>query len=291
MLDPAAFPSQPPPARADGVQPMSAIAAALWIVGATFGFLLLGSLLASLREDTGRDQTVLVVCQAAAYLLALFAILRVHGPDAPIREFIALRGTHAAFFPLALLAGASSAYWASWVLERVHRRFPDANSSSRLVEIFFEASPRGRIAMGLSIVVLGPVVEELLFRGAIFGPMARRYRMNIVIAWTAALFAVVHVEPRVMLPIFLLGLTMGFLRAASGSLWPSMLFHMGFNGAQFADLYTYAGPPAPNAKPEAMPPWEAAAGVGVFLACMALAIITANYTAAAHKARKSAAGV
>ncbi|MBM4356792.1 MAG: CPBP family intramembrane metalloprotease [Deltaproteobacteria bacterium] len=282
------FRSEPTPARPDGIQPMSAFAATLWVTGATFAFLFLGSLVIALRESAARDQTVLIGCQAAAYLLALFGILRMHGPEAPIRAFVALRRTHAALYPLALVAGAASAFWGSWLLDRIHRRFPDPENANRLVELFFEATPAGRIAMGVGIVVVGPLVEELVFRGALFGPMTRRHGTSVVIGWTAVTFAMVHVEPRVLLPILLLGLAMGLLRAASGSLWPSLLFHVGFNGAQFADLYTHPGPPVPGATPEAMPGWQATAGVATFAACIGLSLLIATRSEASTEARRQA---
>jgi membrane protease YdiL (CAAX protease family) len=264
---------------------MSAVAALLWVTSATFAFLFVGSLIVSAREDAARDQTVLIGCQTAAYLLTLFAILRVHGPESTIREFVGLRGTHAALYPLAAIAGAASAFWGSWLLDRIHRRFPDPDDANRLIELFFEATPRGRIAMGIGIVLVGPVVEELIFRGAIFGPMTRRHPTRAVILWSSALFAVVHVEPRVLVPIFLLGIAMGLLRAASGSLVPSILFHVAFNGVQFADLYTHDAPPPPDAPPEAMPGWQAAAGAAAFAVAMLFAFVVAERSAAAMTAR------
>lgn len=288
MPAPPIFRDEPAPSRADGTQPMSAVAATLWITGSTFAFLFLGSLLVSLREDAARDQTLMIGCQTAAYLLGLFAILRVHGPEAPIRAFVALRRTHASLYPLALVAGVASAYWGSWLLDRIHRRFPDPENANRLIELFFEATPSGRIAMGVGIVLVGPLVEELVFRGAVFGPLTKRHRTSAVIGWTSVLFALVHVEPRVLAPILILGLSMGLLRAASGSLWPSLLLHAGFNGAQFADLYTYSGPPEPGATPEVMPGWQAAAGLATFLACMALSLLVASRSEAAAEARRQA---
>jgi membrane protease YdiL (CAAX protease family) len=282
------FRPDPAPTTRDGVQPMSAFAASMWVTGATFVFLFLGSLVVSLREEAARDQSVLIGCQAAAYLLTLFGILRLHGPESPIRAFVALRGTHVAFYPLALVAGGASAFWGSWLLDRIHRRFPDPENANRLVELFFEATPAGRIAMGVGIVLVGPLVEELVFRGALFGPMTRRHGTRVVVGWTSVIFAVVHIEPRVLLPIFLLGLAMGFLRAASGSLWPSLLFHVGFNGAQFADLYTYPGPPAPGTTPEPMPPWQGAAGLATFVVCLALSWLVAQRSDAAARARAEA---
>lgn len=288
LEDPLERPSDPPP-RDDGVRPMGAVAAALWVASATFTFLLLGSVLVSLREQAGRDQAVLIACQSAAYLLVLFAILRVHGPETPIRAFVGLRATSLALYPLALVAGGASAFWGSWLLDRIHQRFPDPDNANRLVELFFEASPAGRIAMGVGVVLVGPMVEELIFRGAIFGPMALRHRTENVILWSSALFATVHVEPRVLAPIFLLGMAMGLLRAMSGSLWPSMLFHMAFNGVQFADLASYDAPPPPDSTPPPMPPWQAAAGAVAFLAAMGLAILVAKRSARADAARRAEA--
>jgi membrane protease YdiL (CAAX protease family) len=267
---------------------MSAFAAAMWIVGATLGFLLLGSVLAGLREQAARDQTILVVCQACAYLMTLFGILRMYGPEKGIAEFVALRGTDVGFYPLALIGGASSAVWASWLLERIHRRFPPKEEQHRLVELFFESAMPGRIAMTAAIVVIGPIVEELLFRGAIFGPMSKRHRTSTVIVVCAALFALVHVQPTVMAPIFLLGLVMGYLRAASGSLIPPLLFHVSFNGTQMVDLFLSDGPPKPGAAPEDLPRWLTLSSLAAFALSSVAAIALAKYSRTALRARESA---
>lgn len=291
MFGPSLFPSQPSPPREHGQQPMSAFAASFWVAGATLIFLLIATVLASVREGIAHNESVLVGCQAAAYLLTLFAVLRVHGPDVPIRGFVALRGTDLRFFPLALVAGVSSAFWASALLEQIHRRFPEPDHTNHLAELFVAANPAGRIAMGIAIGFVGPLVEELLFRGAIFGPMLRRHPTNVVIVSTAAIFAMVHFEARVMLPIFLLGLTMGVLRAVSGSLWPSVLFHCGFNGTQFADLATHEQPGAPQTPSTALPGWQAAVALGVFFVCLGVALRTAKHSTHAKAARAAAAAV
>ena len=43
---------------------------------------------------------------------------------------------------------------------------------------------------------------------------------------SAGLFAVAHVIPTSILPIFILGLIFAFLYQASGSIWPAILMHM-----------------------------------------------------------------
>ncbi len=79
----------------------------------------------------------------------------------------------------------------------------------------------------LTVGVLTPIAEELFFRGALMGwMMLRRFPRWIVILLPALLFAVMHLNPVGMLPIFFLALLLGYLRWATGSLWPSVGLHI-----------------------------------------------------------------
>lgn len=82
-------------------------------------------------------------------------------------------------------------------------------------------------ALFLTVGVLTPIAEELFFRGALMGwMMLRRFPRWTVILLPALLFAVMHLNPVGMLPIFFLALLLGYLRWASGSLWPSVGLHI-----------------------------------------------------------------
>ena len=71
----------------------------------------------------------------------------------------------------------------------------------------------------LTVGVLTPIAEELFFRGALMGwMMLRRFPRWTVILLPALLFAVMHLNPVGMLPIFFLALLLGYLRWATGSL-------------------------------------------------------------------------
>lgn len=79
----------------------------------------------------------------------------------------------------------------------------------------------------LTVGVLTPIAEELFFRGALMGwMMLRRFPRWAVILLPALLFAVMHLNPMGMLQIFFLALLLGYLRWASGSLWPSVGLHI-----------------------------------------------------------------
>lgn len=86
----------------------------------------------------------------------------------------------------------------------------------------------GRDPLGiLSMTIIGPVLEEMLFRGGIEGWMLRSGKspaMAIVIS--ALIFGLIHMNP-VQIPFaFVLGLLFGWLYYRTGSLLPAILGHI-----------------------------------------------------------------
>jgi len=212
-------------------------AAALWITGITGVFLWLGLMGALAHDQFGRDIFGQAVCQIAAYSLGLFGLLRVYAPETSIRQFLALRRTHLGFYPLALLLGAAAALPANALFEAIHQLFPRPERATEIADLFYAASPSGRILIAVAVMFIGPVVEEVMFRGALFGPLLRGNRLATTVVTTAVYFALVHLDIYVLLPITLVGLLLGYLRAMSGSLVPSVLLHIAFNAIPLAFLF------------------------------------------------------
>jgi membrane protease YdiL (CAAX protease family) len=77
---------------------------------------------------------------------------------------------------------------------------------------------------------LAPLVEELIFRGLLYGWLAGRW--GTVAAWivSSLAFAAAHVEPAHVILVLPLGLFFGWLRRRADSLWPSLVAHMVNNG-------------------------------------------------------------
>ena len=88
----------------------------------------------------------------------------------------------------------------------------------------------GVVLAYLAVAVVGPVVEELLFRGLLTAGVRRRFGALRTALLTAALFAVAHFIPRVMPAVFLLGLALAFVYERMGSTAPGMLVHCLYNG-------------------------------------------------------------
>jgi len=89
----------------------------------------------------------------------------------------------------------------------------------------------------LSLVIIAPIAEEVLFRGYLFGKLRKYAPVWVSILVTSALFALVHFQWNVALDVFALSIVLCLLRVVSGSLWPSILLHMLKNGIAFYFLF------------------------------------------------------
>ena len=79
--------------------------------------------------------------------------------------------------------------------------------------------------------VVGPMFEEFLFRGVIYGNLRRALPVGPAMAVSAFIFALVHGDFMAILPLAGLGAMFAALYEKTGSLWPSMVCHALWNGA------------------------------------------------------------
>lgn len=86
----------------------------------------------------------------------------------------------------------------------------------------------GLVSRLVGIVVIAPVLEEVLFRGYLFTALDVVAPRPVVHVATAVAFGAVH-GAGYALPIGVLALFFGWLRARHGSLLPSILAHAGHN--------------------------------------------------------------
>jgi len=105
------------------------------------------------------------------------------------------------------------------------------------LDLIIESSAATRITVALLSFLTAPFVEELIYRGIVYPAVARLTGAGWAIAIVSVLFAGVHyVQYKnnlgVILVILILSIVLTTLRAVSGSLLPSFLLHLIFNGLQ-----------------------------------------------------------
>lgn len=87
-----------------------------------------------------------------------------------------------------------------------------------------------RLALVIVVTSVGPLVEEILFRGVLLSALTKRWRIGWSVAISSLLFAVSHLPSMqwqwYALPdLMLLASVLAWLRLRTGSLWPSVLAH------------------------------------------------------------------
>jgi hypothetical protein len=255
MLEPKpAYTSEPPPPpvplrpsrppKKPLIQrPMSAVMAAGYAFGATLLLHFLVILTATFRPAAATDLVNGFGCQLIAYLAALFLILRVHAPEGSIREILGFRGTHPAFYPLGLLLGLALVVPVNALYDLLERRWPSSTASDdRLMELLLAASTPKKVLLGVIMIVAGPLLEEVFFRGALLSPLRRAHALGVSVLVTSGLFAVAHDSWQMWAPIAVVGIALGLVRVASGALAPSFLVHATFNAVPFYSVLASASP-------------------------------------------------
>jgi uncharacterized protein len=211
----------------------------LWVVLAAVvgAALVLGSRLLAPGWAAGHRADVSALLVAGAYLALLVALLAAFGGPAGLRDRLRLR-----FTSVADLAGALALWVVALVAGGVVTAAltpllgqPESNTVSLLRQSF---DPLFVAVIVPTVCVVGPLAEELLFRGALYGWLTRRLPVPVALVITAALFAGAHLLPTLLPVLFVFGLAATFIRARTDSTLNSFAMHATQN--TFAVMATYA---------------------------------------------------
>lgn len=89
----------------------------------------------------------------------------------------------------------------------------------------------------LTLVVVGPIAEEIFFRGYLYGKLRAHVPLYAAMLVTAMLFAAAHGQWNVAIDTFVLSIVLTGLREVTGSIWAGILVHMMKNSVAFYALF------------------------------------------------------
>jgi len=100
----------------------------------------------------------------------------------------------------------------------------------------FFARPLDAYLTSIFAVTLGPLMEELFFRGFLYPVLVRRMGIAPAVVFTSILFGGLHSMQLgyawgAVLVIVIVGLVLTIVRQVTGSVAASLLVHVGYNGA------------------------------------------------------------
>jgi membrane protease YdiL (CAAX protease family) len=98
----------------------------------------------------------------------------------------------------------------------------------------FLNTPQAALMTAIFAVTLGPLMEELFFRGFLYPTLARRSGVTASVLVTAAAFGLIHgwqlaFTPGLVFIIFLVGLVLTIVRAKTNSVGSSFVVHIAYN--------------------------------------------------------------
>ena len=118
------------------------------------------------------------------------------------------------------------------VVNLVADRFVNASQKQGIAPTHDPNSSHQWLALAIGIValvVVAPVAEELVFRGLGFAALGR-----YALVGTSILFALAHGAPALLVPVFLAGLALGYLRLRTDSTYTGMVVHGSLNAIALA---------------------------------------------------------
>ena len=102
-----------------------------------------------------------------------------------------------------------------------------------------------RVLAFLTLVVVAPIAEEIVFRGWLYGKMrekiaseySNKVSMVVSILLVSLLFGAVHGQWNVGVNVFAMSVVLCGLREITGTIYAGILLHMLKNGVAFWMLY------------------------------------------------------
>lgn len=122
----------------------------------------------------------------------------------------------------------------------------DHEVSQAVSDIADKAHVGMRVALLPVVVLVGPAVEELLFRGALLSILRTRLGDGWAIGLSALVFGTVHLPDLDWLwyavpNLVLVGIFCAWLRVRSGSIWPALIAHAANNALATVAWFGVAG--------------------------------------------------
>ncbi|MBN1587485.1 MAG: CPBP family intramembrane metalloprotease [Candidatus Omnitrophica bacterium] len=138
-----------------------------------------------------------------------------------------------AFFVPILLLGSLIVAWVADLLQY------DAPTQAAFELLYSEERGAMLTYSTLFVVLMGPVSEEIFFRGVAYPALKKYMDWRLALVLGAALFSVLHGDWLTLLPITLLGIALTLIYERTGSLIPGILIHSAHNLAMVGGVFLY----------------------------------------------------
>jgi membrane protease YdiL (CAAX protease family) len=212
----------------------------VWTLGALLLMALVIGFAQGARPDITSDMVTLSGTSSAVFLTLSAVLLGRYSNSSSVLGALGLRRIPVLTVLLSLVAGVLLQFPALALARLTERYFPipEAELLERTAALR-GASPTHALLLAVFLALVVPFSEEAFFRGALFGAVRRGgHSSRFASVSTGTVFVLSHLDPHYWPALALVAAFLSALRGVSGSLVPSLVFHMGFNGYTVA-MTTY----------------------------------------------------
>lgn len=175
-------------------------------------------------------QTSWIILIAVAISVPTFYIIyrnRKH----ELMTFVSMKSISPLSIPILIIFGLSL----NFVLEMLLYFVSQLSFLSKVFETYNQLAGvlfSGNLVVSLIAVgIVGPIFEELLFRGLIFGELRKISKVHVAILIQALIFGVYHMNVVQGSYAFLIGILLGFIYYRSNSIITSIIIHITINSS------------------------------------------------------------
>jgi membrane protease YdiL (CAAX protease family) len=208
-------------------RPLSALGAAFWSVALGVLDTVCVETTEAVRPGALTDIVNRGACHVLATSLIIFAMVRLHARNTPLRQVLGFRTPALLPALLSIAAGAGLCPALSALNDVVVRRWPyPPDETLESTQKLLAASSRPALVI-VAFVVL-PIAQEVFFRGILFSQLRRTLSDASTLVVTATFFALSSLDVRSLPAMLILGLVLGRLRGRTGSVLAAVLGHLAF---------------------------------------------------------------
>lgn len=165
-----------------------------------------------------------------SFIVALFVMIWILRPEKEgVREHPKLQRTSTAhavkWSVLGIFLAVIAQYIAVLIEQEVFKIEPGSQNTQMIMDII-EKVP----LMAIVVALVGPILEEIVFRKVIFGAFFKRFNFIISALLSSVVFAIVHFDFTHLLIYTAIGFTFSYLYVKTGRILVPIAAHVAVNG-------------------------------------------------------------
>jgi membrane protease YdiL (CAAX protease family) len=123
-------------------------------------------------------------------------------------------------------------------IQRVFRQFGIEPEEQTAVQVVRSATSWStRIVLAIATILIAPLAEEILFRGTLYPALKRAGYPRLALWGTSLVFAAIHLNVVIFVPLTLLALILVWLYEKTSNLLAPIIAHSVFNAVNFLMIY------------------------------------------------------